>query len=70
MREKRAIKIPAAQVDRRFNWSENIQYNPLNMEIEHQHAGLNADLNGDGLIYMKAVTSNGKIHVHGDKVLP
>lgn len=40
------------------------------MEIEHQHAGLNADLNGDGLIYMKAVTSNGKIHVHGDKVLP
>lgn len=37
---------------------------------EHQHVGTDADLNGDGYICMKPVTTLGKIHVHVDNNLP
>jgi hypothetical protein len=36
----------------------------------HQHAGTDADLNGDGYICMKHVTPDEKIHVHVDNNLP
>ena len=39
-------------------------------EHEHQHVGTDADLNGDGYICMKPVTTDGKIHVHVDNNLP
>ena len=35
----------------------------------HQHVGTNADLNGDGSICVKSVTSSGKIHVHIDNTV-
>lgn len=36
----------------------------------HQHAGTDADQNGDGYICMKHVTPDEKIHVHVDNNLP
>jgi hypothetical protein len=36
----------------------------------HQHVGTDTDLNGDGYICMRPVTSDGKIHVHVDNNLP
>ena len=36
----------------------------------HQHAGTDADQNGDGYICMKHVTSDEKIHVHVDNNFP
>ena len=37
-------------------------------EMEHKHAGLKTDLNGDGWLCMREATST--IHVHMDNVLP
>ena len=47
----------------------------LGMALEHdthhhQHVGTDADLNGDGYICMRPVTSSGNIHVHVDNNLP
>lgn len=39
-------------------------------EHEHQHVGTDADLNGDGFICMKPVTTDSRIHVHVDNNLP
>ncbi len=36
-------------------------------EMEHTHAGLKVDLNGDGYLCMSAATSS--IHVHMDNVV-
>jgi hypothetical protein len=37
-------------------------------EMEHTHAGLKVDLNGDGKLCMRMATSS--IHVHMDNVVP
>lgn len=47
----------------------------LEMAMEHDnhnqmHAGLDSDLNGDGLVCVKPVTPDGRIHVHVDNHLP
>jgi hypothetical protein len=38
-------------------------------EHRHQHVGVPTDLNGDGYICMKPVTTNGNIHIHVDNTL-
>lgn len=37
-------------------------------DMEHMHAGLKVDLNGDGYLCMREATST--IHVHMDNVVP
>jgi hypothetical protein len=57
------VPMPVGECPRGFEPMDVMEHD----EMEHMHAGLKADLNGNGTICMKAVTDH--IHVHVDDVV-